>query len=65
MRTPTGLRLLASGWQLSLDTSTHMLWHKNGWQCSINRDTGQVCFKQVMKIDTVELMRGPVEEGIE
>ncbi len=59
------IRLLRLGWQISISTSTHVLYFKKNRQCSINRITGEVCFSRVMKADTVELMRGPVEEGIE
>jgi hypothetical protein len=58
-------RLQASGWKPSISTSTHMIYHKKNWQCSINRGTKGICFKRVMKVDAVNLMRGEVEKGIE
>ncbi len=58
-------RLKMRNWKPSISTSTHFLYHKRGWQCSFGRSTDEVCFKRVMKADTVELFRGKIEEGIE
>ena len=59
------MHLMVSGWQPSISTSTHILYHKGNWQCAIHQITGEVCFSREMKADTVDLLRGPVEEGIE
>ncbi len=64
MKRLIGRRLILYGWQLSIAVSGHSLWYKKDWQCDINED-GIARFSRVMKIDTVELMRGSVEEGIE
>ncbi len=58
-------RLLKRGWKYSISTSSHELWQKKNWQCAIAHITGEARFSRIMKIDTVDLMRGEVEEGIE
>lgn len=58
-------RLQSLGWGDSRYTSTHLLLYKKNWRCSINRDTKQVIFSRMIKVDTADLMRWPVERGIE
>lgn len=68
MKTIDSTRLLKSGWKQSINTSTHKVWYKKDWACFISH-SGQVkfsrMFSKAVKIDTVDLMRGPVEKGIE
>lgn len=59
------LRLNNLGWRPSTLTSTHKMFHKPNWTCMIHRVTGKVRFKRTLKGNTVDLIRGEVERGIE
>lgn len=59
------LRLHKRGWRPSTLTSTHKMFHKPNWICTIHRVTGKVRFKRTLKGNTVDLIRGEIERGIE
>lgn len=56
-------RLINSGWQQAITTSTHMMFFKGSWQCTVHRVTGEVCFKKRVKVKIQ--MHNSYEEGIE
>jgi hypothetical protein len=39
-------RLLNNNWKQAITTSTHMMFFKRNWQCTIHRVTGEVRFSR-------------------
>ncbi len=61
-------RLHSQGWKISIVTSTHQMYFKKNWQCSIDRRTGKMTFVRKKKLTLAQrrnLLRGEVEKRIE